>query len=716
MYGGAPAYQRQEVLPEGMRTPAPPPGRNSDTPREAGTHLSDTAAGDSQHPEVLVLCPQPRRPFKPFPEGNGFQASPSSPTACGRELRELLGQPGPTKSHDDSKLMESRPLSALSRPLSALSALSTSAGPSPSPEADEVASILQLLARDGGHTISSPEPPCGQLWRDLEEEATTPSCNGDGAPLSTLGSPCTGAHDVWPLAVRPSACYGSAIPPPPGLSLPSADTPAVVTPSRDSAVSPRPEAGVSNCLHADGTGLANGSSGTLSEGHPLLAAPSTWTAAPSSAPLPHRTAHTPPPRKDRKGANRAAEQPNWNTKLDRGGQRDALHLPKATVVQLSCTPTGSKMLQQKLLKAHPSVIKDILDGIETELPTLMCDTYGNHVCSAAFQACSVGQRQRMLEVASHHLHGIAINKCGTHALQALISHVCTVDEQRLMVPALLEHLHSLSCDPNGVHVIQRVLISFGGPCADMVIREVVRHLHILVHNPQGLCVIKKCISQSRSGNNQQQLLREMVGQVCSLAQGPCSNYAVQHALEEWGGEVCRPLIQALQGKLVQLSIQKFSSNVVEHALRFTPPDQRQWILEELTSPELTPILMSTVYGHYVAKRILDLAEPEQHAAFAKAISAGLAGLRNRRLRACWEYVLSGSCPEGPAEGTIEIGGPSNGGGSSTNLQPSAKAAGGRRRGPRGARRVHGAGAAATSAAPAAGVAAPAREGTLPAPR
>lgn len=52
--------------------------------------------------------------------------------------------------------------------------------------------------------------------------------------------------------------------------------------------------------------------------------------------------------------------------------------------------------------------EDILEGLETELPDIMCNLspaqgresrlwvrYGNYLCSAAFQSCSVAQRLRM---------------------------------------------------------------------------------------------------------------------------------------------------------------------------------------------------------------------------------------------------------------------------------------------------------------------------------
>lgn len=48
-----------------------------------------------------------------------------------------------------------------------------------------------------------------------------------------------------------------------------------------------------------------------------------------------------------------------------------------------------------------------------------------------------------------------------------------------------------------------------------------------------------------------------------LVQSPYGNYAIQHALEEWGGQRCQPILRKMEGRLMQLSIQKFSSNVVE---------------------------------------------------------------------------------------------------------------------------------------------------------
>lgn len=314
-------------------------------------------------------------------------------------------------------------------------------------------------------------------------------------------------------------------------------------------------------------------------------------------------------------------------------------LTKESVVELSKTQAGSKFLQRKLLKGHPSIIQEILDGIEVELPSIMCDMYGNYLCSAAFQACSVAQRQRMLELATRHLKEVATDRWGTHSLQALISLICTSEEQNLLMNRLRDSLVELCCDANGVHAVQRSLLSFGQSLLDVILQEVLHNLRTFAQHPHGLGFIKKCISECRDVSSQKQLIEGLSIHALDLCRDQFGNYAVQHALEEWGAEACGPIIQALSERLVQLSLQKFSSNVVESMLLCAPIAVRRQFLEELTTPQHLNALMSNTYGHYVARRALQIADAEQKATIEKALTQGVQKVKNRWQRLRWERVL-----------------------------------------------------------------------------
>ena len=58
----------------------------------------------------------------------------------------------------------------------------------------------------------------------------------------------------------------------------------------------------------------------------------------------------------------------------------------------------------------------------------------------------------------------------------------------------------------------------------------------------------------------------------SLSQDAFGNYVVQYVLELGQPEASASIIQKLQGNLAELSLQKFSSNVVEKCLKLSGVD------------------------------------------------------------------------------------------------------------------------------------------------
>ena len=48
-----------------------------------------------------------------------------------------------------------------------------------------------------------------------------------------------------------------------------------------------------------------------------------------------------------------------------------------------------------------------------------------------------------------------------------------------------------------------------------------------------------------------------------IVQNPFGNYVIQHILDEWGAEIAAPIVEVIIKNIISLSMQKFSSNVVE---------------------------------------------------------------------------------------------------------------------------------------------------------
>jgi pumilio RNA-binding family len=66
------------------------------------------------------------------------------------------------------------------------------------------------------------------------------------------------------------------------------------------------------------------------------------------------------------------------------------------------------------------------------------------------------------------------------------------------------------------------------------------------------------------------VLKNLLSNTLEIVQDPFGNYVVQHVLFEWGVQYCSEVISAITTNIISLSMQKFSSNVVEKSLDICP--------------------------------------------------------------------------------------------------------------------------------------------------
>ncbi|CAJ1432696.1 unnamed protein product, partial [Effrenium voratum] len=247
--------------------------------------------------------------------------------------------------------------------------------------------------------------------------------------------------------------------------------------------------------------------------------------------------------------NESVEADSQTAKSQGRGKRDTVEVQELAgqVAQMSRTQAGSKYLQRQLVKGTGAAVDVILEEVENEIAHMMCDSYGNYLCSAAFQACSQRQRKRMLEKLGPEVVAIACDKRGTHALQALILLLQLKEEQLQLMNSIKDNVIELSMDPNGTHVVQTLLKCFYPSVTDWIFCAITDRMVEVAHHPYGLCVLKKCISQAKECPEKQEvLLKQLARHALDLVQGPYGNYAIQHALEEWGGQRCQPVLQKLE--------------------------------------------------------------------------------------------------------------------------------------------------------------------------
>ena len=228
------------------------------------------------------------------------------------------------------------------------------------------------------------------------------------------------------------------------------------------------------------------------------------------------------------------------------------------------------------------------------------------------------------------LVSVALNTHGTRAVQKLVETLRTPEQVALATEALKPGVVTLIKDLNGNHVIQRCLQRLG-PEDNQFVYDAARKccVEIATHR-HGCCVLQRCIDHAADGQRRA-LVQEIAAQALVLSQDPFGNYVVQYILDlslPWANA---EVMMRLAGNYAELSMQKFSSNVVEKCLKLADAsleEHRNVVVREImTSPLLDRLLMDP-YGNYVVQSTLSVTKGALHSELVDRIRPHLPLIKN----------------------------------------------------------------------------------------
>ncbi|KAF1831044.1 mRNA binding protein-like protein Pumilio 2 [Decorospora gaudefroyi] len=288
---------------------------------------------------------------------------------------------------------------------------------------------------------------------------------------------------------------------------------------------------------------------------------------------------------------------------------DLKTMPRTEIYTLCKDQHGCRFLQKKLEERNPDHIQIIFDETAPHVVELMTDPFGNYLCQKLLEFCNDEQRNTLVRNAAPAMVQIAFNQHGTRALQKMIEFISTEDQTQMIIHALSGQVVDLIQDLNGNHVIQKCLNHLKSSEAQFIFDAVGEHCVTVGTHRHGCCVLQRCIDHA-SGYQKVDLIRKITAHSFHLVQDPFGNYVVQYILDLNDASFTTPMCQGFQGKICELSKQKFSSNVIEKCIRCAEVPIKAVMIEELLDMEQLEQLMRDSYGNYVIQTALEFAPPE----------------------------------------------------------------------------------------------------------
>uniref|UniRef100_M4BTR1 C3H1-type domain-containing protein n=1 Tax=Hyaloperonospora arabidopsidis (strain Emoy2) TaxID=559515 RepID=M4BTR1_HYAAE len=331
------------------------------------------------------------------------------------------------------------------------------------------------------------------------------------------------------------------------------------------------------------------------------------------------------------------------------------------VFAMSKDQNGCRLLQEQLDYEDRSDLCEVIYQESLEhLAEMMVDPFGNYLFQKLLERVNEKQRLVIIRRVGSNLVAAALNLHGTRSVQKVVE-VCAissdvieeeyddgdddvnsnygedrreVSEQRratslsdVIVEALKDDAVRLCIDSNGNHVIQRALQYLKPEYNQFVFDAVCKECTTVGTHRHGCCVLQRCLDAANKAQKAE-VIEQVERQAMKLMQDPYGNYVVQYVLDSCTAEEAFGVITKPLGHIYELSVQKFSSNVIEKCLEKAPERVRQKYIAEITScPKMNKMLQDQ-FANYVVQRALCVCAEEQCLLLVKAIRPHLAAMRN----------------------------------------------------------------------------------------
>lgn len=306
---------------------------------------------------------------------------------------------------------------------------------------------------------------------------------------------------------------------------------------------------------------------------------------------------------------------------------------KGHIVEFCQDQNGSRFIQQRLELANDVELSLIVSEILPSVHHLQKDVFGNYVVQKLFDHGNGDMISQLKKSLEGEVISLSTQMYGCRVVQKALEKVSDAD-----LTHILSEFHdtTLQCihDQNGNHVIQKVIevisnrsktyqaednkkaIEFSKQL-DFILLSVMQNIVSLSCHPFGCRVLQRilehCIESQKSST-----LDGIQECLHILLDDQYGNYVIQHVLQ-FGRKSDRDVVLGIisQNGILELSRQKFASNVIEKLLKYGNSQHRNAVVREMLKSvedktavngwcSVALLMVRDAYANYVVQTTLDV--------------------------------------------------------------------------------------------------------------
>ena len=197
---------------------------------------------------------------------------------------------------------------------------------------------------------------------------------------------------------------------------------------------------------------------------------------------------------------------------------------------------------------------------------------------------------------------ISKDSSGTFSVQALLNEVSSINEEQQILNSIKTHEMEMAFNKNATYVLQKIILLFPDIHRINLNEIILNNFKDLCLDSNGICLIKNFIKTNTLVNNKKRINEEIDKNFIVLAESPFGNYGIQYLMENWEKNELNNIKNKILENIYKLSIQKFSSNVVEKAIEIFDEEK---MIKKLCFEGKFITLLKNKFGRFVLYKAIN---------------------------------------------------------------------------------------------------------------
>ena len=276
------------------------------------------------------------------------------------------------------------------------------------------------------------------------------------------------------------------------------------------------------------------------------------------------------------------------------------------LVNFLCTSKGIIEIQRKLPKSNYDYKMFLTLHLNKDgLSKIMKNTYGNYFFQQLIKNSEEQFISLIISYISENFINISKDSSGTFSLQALLDEISTLEEEQKILSCIKNHEMEMAYDKNATHVLQKLILLFPDIHRIELNEIILDNLKDLCLHSNGICLIKNFIRSNTIINDKKRINNEIINNFVTIAESPFGNYGIQYLMENWDKDMLIDIRVKIMENLYKLSIQQFSSNVVEKAIEILDEEYKEKIIKKLCFEDNFIVLLKSKFGRFVLYKAIN---------------------------------------------------------------------------------------------------------------